>query len=238
MTQLELAGRAGVTRGYIAKIEGRYANPSLEVVTRVAAALEMDAELMIRPPQIMEGSRQRDAVHARCSGYVDRRLTAARFRVAREVEIVHARSHGWIDLLAFEPTSRTLLIIEIKTRFDDLGSIERQIGWYERAAPGVAHRLGWRPLSVRTWLVGLATDEVEAVVRANRSIMDVAFPMRARAVQAWLGAGGPPPVGRMLALVDPASRRRDWLIRTRGDGRRSAAPYRDYRDSAAHLRIS
>jgi hypothetical protein len=38
------------------------------------------------------------------------------------------------------------------------------------------------------------------------------------------------PVGRGLALVDPSSRRRDWLIRTSVDGRRSPASYRGYAD--------
>ena len=33
-----------------------------------------------------------------------------------------------------------------------------------------------------------------------------------------------------LAMIDPSSRRREWLIRTTVDGRRSAAPYVDYAD--------
>jgi hypothetical protein len=36
-------------------------------------------------------------------------------------------------------------------------------------------------------------------------------------------------------LVDPISRRRAWLWRTRLDGRRSTPPYRDYRDAARRL---
>ncbi len=238
MTQRELGGRAGVTRGYIAKIEGGRANPSLNVVTRISRALGMDADLIIRPPLIVGGRQQRDAIHARRSGYLDRRLKSAGLLTAREVEIAHARSHGWIDLLAFEPKSSTLLIIEIKTRIDDLGSIERQVGWYERAGPGVAHGLGWDSVLVRTWLINLASDQVEATLRANRLILDAAFPARARDANAWLTTRGRPPAGRVLALVDPASRRREWLIHTRADGRRSAAPYRDYLDAASRTRIS
>jgi hypothetical protein len=40
---------------------------------------------------------------------------------------------------------------------------------------------------------------------------------------------------RGLALVDPTSRRRDWLLPTRSDGRRSSLPYRDYADAARRL---
>jgi hypothetical protein len=41
--------------------------------------------------------------------------------------------------------------------------------------------------------------------------------------------------GRGLALIDPSSRRRAWLIRTRLDGRRSPAPFADYADAARRL---
>ena len=213
-------------------IEGGRANPSLDVVTRIARALDLDVDLVVRPPVTVGGPGQRDAVHAWCSGYVDRRLRRAGLLTAREVEIVHARSHGWIDLLAFAPRTTTLIIIEIKTQLDDLGALERQIGWYERSAIPAARRLGWEPVRVVTWLVVLATAENEVTIFGNRAIFDLAFPVRATAVSAWLlRDGGSLPHGRALALVDPASRRRDWLIRTRLDGRRSEPPYLDYRDA-------
>jgi hypothetical protein len=41
--------------------------------------------------------------------------------------------------------------------------------------------------------------------------------------------------GRGLAVVDPTSKRRDWLRATRVDGRRSPAPFRDYGDAARRL---
>ena len=41
-------------------------------------------------------------------------------------------------MLAFDPATGILVVIEVKTRLDDLGAIERQMGWYERSAFGVA----------------------------------------------------------------------------------------------------
>jgi hypothetical protein len=41
--------------------------------------------------------------------------------------------------------------------------------------------------------------------------------------------------GRGLALIDPTSRRRDWLLPSRSDGRRTRAPYMDYADAARRL---
>jgi transcriptional regulator with XRE-family HTH domain len=235
MTQDALALRAGVTRGYIAAIETGRANPTLDVVSRVAGALDIEVGWRLQPSIVHADPDVRDVVHARCSAYVDRRLRHAGFETAREVEIVHARSHGWIDLLAFEPERATLLIVEVKTRIDDLGALERQVAWYERSALDVAWRVGWRPARIATWLAVLATAEADALILANRALFDVAFPGRAPEVLRWLDGGGSVLPGRSLALIDPLSRRGDWLIRTRIDGRRSELPYGSVRDAAARL---
>jgi transcriptional regulator with XRE-family HTH domain len=236
LSQEQVAGRVGVSRGYIGSIEHGLANPSVDLVMRIGEALDLDLELFVRAPLVLGGSGQRDVVHARSSGYVDRRLRTSGLATAREVEIVHGRSHGWIDLLAFESRTSTLLTIEIKTRLDDLGALERQIGWYERSAADAARRIGWSPDRVVSWLLVLASAEAEATIRANRAIFDHAFPVRADSAMGWLSdVASKLPQGRVLALIDPASRRRDWLIRTRFDGRRSDPPYRDYADAARRM---
>ena len=226
----ELARRVGLTARYIAKIERGEANPTLNVVERIAGALGLELELTGRRPLLPAGFRVRDAVHARCSAYVDRRLRTLGWETAREVEIVHGRSHGWIDLLAFDRSTGTLLVIEIKTRLDDLGGLERQLGWYERMAWQPARARGWRPRRVISVVLALASDEIDGVIRAYREVIQIAFPARpgelvTRPASAVSEARG-------LALIDPASRRRDWLIRTSIDGRRSRLPYRKYADAA------
>ncbi len=234
MSQQLLADQVGLSRGYVAAIECGTANPTLEVVDRISLALGLEAQLVLRAPILLE-ARQRDLVHARCSGYVDRRLRSLGWRTAREVEVVHGRSHGWIDCLAFDPMRGTLVIIEIKTRLNDLGLIERQLGWYERTAGGSALRLSWRPTRIVTWLLLLASEEVERAIHANRGVLAEEFPVRAREMLDWLGGGTKTNNGRGLALLDPSSKRRDWLIRARVDGRRSLAPYRDYAAAAQRL---
>jgi len=226
VTQQQLADAVGVTRGYLAMLEGGRANPSLALVERIGDALGSSF--------IIGRERQRDLVHARCSGYVGRRLRTASLAVAREVELIHGRMHGWIDLLAFDARTGTVVIVEIKTRLDDLGMIERQLGWYERRALLVARDLGWEPQRVSTWLLLLASDEVDTALRDNGEALRTPFPMRAPEMQASLD-GTLAQVGRGLALIDPSSRRQRWLIRARVDGRRSAAPFRDYADAAARF---
>lgn len=240
ISQRELAAAVGVSHAHIAAIEAGRVNPSLDLVDRIGIALGLDLTLVARPVLALEPPRQRDLVHARCSGYADRRLRAAGWDVRREVEVVQGRSHGWIDLLAFDPRSGTLIIIEVKTRIDDLGAIERQLAWYERSAERAAIHIGWRPRRVMSWLLLLASDEVESVVLGNREALASAFPMRAVAMRAVAarpvvqGESDRDP-GRGLALIDPVSRRRDWLLATRSEGRRTSAPYRDYAEAAHHL---
>ncbi len=135
----------------------------------------------------------------------------------------------WIDLLAFDPSTGSLVVIEIKTRVDDIGAVERQLGWYERSAPELARERGWAPRSVRGVLLVLASEEVERTLHANRDALGMAFPRRDDVLRPTDVAG------RGLALIDPRRRRGDWLMRSRLDGRRSVAPYSDYADAATRL---
>jgi transcriptional regulator with XRE-family HTH domain len=232
VSRQELAARVGISERYVAQIERGQANPSLRLVERIADALGLALELGIRSPIFPGGGRVRDAVHARCSAYVDRRMRSVGWATAREVEVIHGRSHGWIDLLAFDQRSGTLLIIEIKTRLDDLGAIERQMGWYERMAWRAADRVGWRPRRVASCVLALASHEVERVIRSHRDLVKLSFPIGAAGLADLLDRPDITLPGRGFALIDPSSRRRDWLIRTSIEGRRSPLPYIDYADAA------
>ena len=134
------------------------------------------------------------------------------------------------------PPTRTLLVIEVKTRIDDLGAIERSIDWHVRGARRAAERQGWQPERIGAWVLALATDEVESELHRNRVAWGSVFPRRARGLTQDLMAPERIHEGRGLSLIDPRSRRRDWLIRARIDGRRSEAPYRGYADFMSHFR--
>jgi len=230
----EVAGAAGITASYLARVEDGMVNPTLSVMERIASVVGLELELVVRPPVLIDPpGRTVDNVHARCSGFASRRLLALDWSVAREVEVVHGRRHGWIDLLAFHPRTGVLLIIEIKTRLDDIGAVERQMAWYERSAWSVAHGLGWKPRRTMSWLLALDSSEVEMVLRANRDVFGIAFPARARDLSMLLGGNETKAsAGRGLALIDPRSRGCDWLRRSRIDGRRSPPAYEGYADAA------
>jgi hypothetical protein len=172
----------------------------------------------------MEPRGPRDLVHAACSSYAERRLRSLGWDVEREVAIIDGRVRGWIDLLAFDHRRGILLIIEVKTALDDIGRLERQIGWYERVANDLDVVRAWRPEVIQSWVLVTATAEVDAVLARDPGVLASAFPHRARVMREVL-AGSMPQEGRGLALVDPRRRRADWLLPSRTDGRRSPAPY-------------
>jgi DNA-binding XRE family transcriptional regulator len=232
ISQRELADTVGVSRPTIASIESGRANPSLDLVSRVADALGLELDLIGRPPLMVSGPWQRDIVHARCSGYVDRRLSALGWQTRRETTVVGGRYRGWIDILAFDPRRRILLVVEIKTWLEDLGAVERQLDWYVREAPTLVPGAGIRPIQTVGWLLTLASTQVDDAIRRNRDALRAGFPDRAIDMRALLAGDEAPVRSRGLALIDPRSRRREWLIPSRADGRRSAAPYADYAAAA------
>ena len=73
ITQAEVAAAVGISRSHYAGIESAKEDPSVDLVWRIADRLGLELELVGRPPVVTE-RRRGDLVHARCSGYVDRRL--------------------------------------------------------------------------------------------------------------------------------------------------------------------
>lgn len=232
VSQSEVAAVAGISRSHLAKVERSQANVTIDLAERLGRALGLEFDIVARPPVIVDGPTQKDLVHARCSAYVDRRLRRAGWTTAREVELVEGRYRGWIDILAYQPMIRSVIVVEVKTRLDDIGAIERQLAWYESGGRAIALRRGWRPATLRAWLLALASEEVERSVLLNRDLLDRSFPLRAPALLSLLEGVEPFEEGRGLGLIDPSSKRRAWILRCRVDGRRSPARWVNYADAA------
>lgn len=230
LTLQDVADAADITASYLARVEHGTANPTLGAVERIASALGLRLDLDVQAPVFLSTPRLGDPVHARCSIYADRRLRAAGWATAREVGIHDGRYRGWIDLLAFDPTTGTLLIVEIKTRLDDIGAMERQVDRYERHAREAARGLDWSPRAIRTIVLLLASGENDDAVRRHRELLATAFPRREGLLDPRR-----PDLRRGLAMIDPRRRRAAWLIKPAVDGRRSPAPYPGYADAASDL---
>jgi len=229
-TQAELARRADSSQATISAIEcGHTSGLSCRMAARLLKAMGARASIIIDVPYLADRERQTDATHARCVAYVATRLERAGWLVAVEVEIGGDRARGWIDVLAWHPGTHVVLIVEVKTELRDMGAVERQLSRYERAAWRAARSLGWPPRAVVGALLVLATTAVDERARENRRPLDRSFPARAVSLQRIVATGRlDDPPRRHVAMIDPMSRRADWLRRLRIDGRRSAAKYADY----------
>ncbi|HEX3428598.1 MAG TPA: helix-turn-helix domain-containing protein [Candidatus Limnocylindrales bacterium] len=229
-SQRELSRRTGVPQSRISLIERtRIDDVRLSTIERLMAPMGARYWLAIDVPGIAP-RRQGDLVHSLCSAHVERRLKAAGWLVAREVEIGGDRSRGWIDLLTFEPVTATLCVIEVKSEIHDVGAIERTMNWYRREAWVAARRLGWRPKIAGAALLVLQSAANDRLISVNRDVFGSSFPVRSDALRAAILRTAPLPNESGLAMIDPRSRRSNWLRPTRIDGRRSAAPYVDYID--------
>jgi hypothetical protein len=124
---------------------------------------------------------------------------------------------------------------EVKTELHDAGAVQRTLGWYERSAWTAARQFGWKPRRLGSALLLLSTVRNDERLADNRTLLRQAFPARARELAAWLADPRQPLPERAIAIIDPRSRRREWLQPTRSDGRRALARYRDYADASAAL---
>jgi transcriptional regulator with XRE-family HTH domain len=142
-TQAELGRRAHLSQSFVSRVEHALL-PDLSLVdaTRLLEAMGARLTVGVSAQFLTDRELQRDPAHARCSAYVAARLKSDGWLMATEVEIGGDRSRGWIDLLAYHPDCRLMLVIEIKTEIRDLGAIERTLGWYEREAVGRGAAIG------------------------------------------------------------------------------------------------
>ena len=237
-TQKDLALRASTSQATLSRVEaGRIERADLATIGRLLDALQVRAEIKLEAPFLADRQRPRDRAHAYCVAFLARRLTISGWVAEREVEIQGKRSHGWIDVLAYRYRDRALLVIEMKTEIEDLGRIERSLGWYVREGPWAAHQFGWYPRQSIGALIVLDTRATADRLRLNREAIAQSFPLRAEWLTRCLHGETALPQRplRALAAIDPTSRRATWLRPTVLDGRRSPAAFEDYAEFSRRL---
>lgn len=235
-SQRELARRLQSSQAALQRLEsGRAKYIDVNLANAAFRLLGIRASFDARTLGLANRREQRDLVHARCGAHACRRLARDGWDAHLEVEVGSGRYRGWIDLLAYRAADRRLLCVEIKTEIDDVGRIQRTSGWYAREAPTIARRFGWSPLSTTAALLILCSTENDQAVQRNLGSLRSSFPGPARGLAEWTATPGRDRPLDSLAMIDPRSRRAQWLRPTASEGRRTAAPYRDYRAAAAAI---
>lgn len=232
-TQRELADRAGVSQSAVSRTERRVVDfVSLAEVAGLLDALSIRIDASVRVPLVAGGPAERDATHVRLLTHADGRFRRCGFETAREVPVGRDRVRGWIDLLAWRARDRTVLMVEVKSDIYDVGTLERQVAWYERETWDAARTLGWRPSRVVVACLALASKHNADLVRTHADAFRHRFPSSPAQLAALLVGQVLGPGSRTLAFIDPRRRHRSWLLPTPLSGGRPVLPYAD----AAQLR--
>lgn len=201
LRQADLAIRAGVSQRWVSQVElGRLHNVSLPVLERICTAIGIDIRLELRW-RGGELDRLIDHDHAAIIEAEVRRLIRDGWEIRLEYGFNHYGERGSVDILAWHAGTRSLLIIEVKTRLADLQALLSSLARKLRIVPDFVRRDGWVPERTAYLLVVLGTSVNRRVIAAHRAMFEESFPHRGPQVAAWLGA--PSGMLRGLQMISP-----------------------------------
>ena len=188
--QRDLAGRCGVSPSTISRIErGHIESLSLATLRHVAAVLEIRLDLV---PRWRGGDLDRllNAHHSALHEQVARDLgRRAGWIFQPEVSFAIYAERGIIDILAFHPGRRALLVIELKTDIADVNELVGRLDRKTRLALAIAAQRGWAvgpDVTVSSWVIVTEGRTNRRRVAAHATMLRAAFPLDGRSVRGWL----------------------------------------------------
>jgi transcriptional regulator with XRE-family HTH domain len=225
--QLDVSERARVSRALYSAIErGQLDRVPLGTLRKVAAVLEV--RLPIEPSwrggrieRVMSGR------HAAMEERITAMLVAAGWEVRPEASFNSFGERGVVDLVAWHPGRRTLLLVEIKTELVDPSGLLMVADRRRRLAGVIARDRGWNPTIVAQWVVLAEGRTNQRRVAEHASLLRAAFPTDGRSIQAWLRDPASP-IDALWFLPDATARsagrtvRGPYRVPTRTAGRTRA----------------
>ena len=189
-----MATAAGISQASVSQIElGRWDAMSVRTLCRVFDAVEADIDVTVR---YRGGQLDRllDERHAATASAVSRLLSSRDWAVTPEVSFNHYGDRGSIDLIAFHPPSRVLLVVEVKSEIASVEETLRRVDIKVRLGRLIAsERLGVEPGSVVRLLAVRASSANRDRVARLDVLLGLAFPLRGSELAGWIRA--PTPLG-------------------------------------------
>jgi transcriptional regulator with XRE-family HTH domain len=186
-TQVQLASAARLSPATISRLEhGRMDSTTLVVLRRVFNAVEARIDIV---PRWRGGDLDRliDARHAGMVETLVRRLTSLPdWIVQPEVTFSIYGERGSIDLIAWHPARRAILIIEVKSAIGDVGGLVRQVDRYRRLARDIARDRHWSPAFVGVWVVVADGRTARRRFAEHQTTLRRAFPADGHAMEGWI----------------------------------------------------
>jgi transcriptional regulator with XRE-family HTH domain len=188
LRQRDVARRAGLSDGVISRIEHGQLGPiSHSALLRVAAVLEIRLDYRARW-HAGDLDRLTSADHSLLVEHVADRLGRAGWEHRPEVSFAIWGERGAVDVLAWLPAQRALLVVEVKTEVTDVGETLRVLGVKERHAARIAASVGWLdPAAVSIALLIGDTRTNHRRVAAHSATIRAALPDTGRQLRALVG---------------------------------------------------
>jgi hypothetical protein len=138
-----------------------------------------------------------DRAHASIVEVVARTLTSLGWEVLAEFSFNHFGERGSVDLVAWYPLTRALLVVEVKSLIVDLQDLFMALGRKVRVVPGLLRtERGWNAAAVSRVLVLPGTTANRTVLARHGASFAASLPSRSQAVKQWLRA----PVGPIAGV--------------------------------------
>jgi transcriptional regulator with XRE-family HTH domain len=204
LRQEDVGRVAGVDQKVVSLLEnGRLERVSVERFRKVCAALGIEPALELRW-RGGQGDRLVDRDHARIVEAVVAELTRLGWETTPEFTFNVFGERGSVDVLAWHPVGRALLVIEVKTRLTDLQRLLMSMSRKLRLVPPlVAEQRGWKRAALGHVVVILDSRSNRSTVAGHEATFAATFPFRTARVRAWFRA----PVGDLAGLWFVALRR-------------------------------
>jgi transcriptional regulator with XRE-family HTH domain len=197
--QQDLADAAGVSRQKIARIEvGQSQAIPARDLEKVAQSLGARAEVRLSwNGEALD--RLLDGEHARLIDLVAAMLRTHAWEVAIEVTFWIRGERGSVDILAWLPAHRIVLVVEVKSVVPDQQAMLMALDRKARLGLEIARERGWDGRWVARLLVIRASRTARRRVEAHPETYAAVFTHRHAAVRSWLRS--PAPVQRFAGLL-------------------------------------
>ena len=197
--QVDLAERSGTSQAAVSRVErGRLGTLSVARIRAIGAALDIRVDIA---PRWRGGeldrllNRRHSALHESVA-----RSFAARWPawiLAPEVSFSIYGERGAIDILAWHPGRRALLVIELKTEIVDVNELLATLDRKRRLASRIAAERGWDATTVSALLIVEGSRTNRRRIAAHETILRAALPDDRRTVLPWLRD----PIGRIAGIT-------------------------------------
>lgn len=186
--QADLAVKAKVSPSTVSRIErGQLDLARVATLRRVCNALEINVDINVR---FRAGDLDRllNAKHSALHEAVAEMFKDGLPEWATEHEVSFAiyADRGVIDIVAWHPGRRALLIIELKTDVADVNDLLATMDQRRRLARQIVKDRGWDPLTISTWVIFANSRTNRKRVAAHATVLRSAFPQDGRTMASWL----------------------------------------------------